>query len=276
MTKTLVPELETQVEGLGDIYTVYAPFDEALASFDNVNAERINVPMTGRDLAFARIQLGYNHSLTTNGRYIKEGNIYIPKETRILLVRDSAVLKDPIKAKNSHGKGKEFFVEGSQVSQYLDQLESSPDSPVIELKSTKSIPTNRFGQELTTLWLFEDQAAQYGQFLRDSSYDIKEVPLWFSDKAYIKSQEKPYANQLWLRRVVVDGGSYVSDDVRYFYYNNGVSGVFQKSGEASAQNFEAREEKRIESHTSTQLKKALKELKISGLEEQILSELRKH
>ncbi len=276
MSKTLAPELEAQLEGFGDIYTVYAPFYQALASFDNVNAERLNVPASGRDLAFARMKLGYNHSLTTNGRYLKEGNVYLPKGSRILLTRDSAVIKNPEDATNSHRKGREFFIEDSQVEQYLDQLGNSPDSPVIELKSTKPIPTNKFGEELATLWLFGDQAEQYGQFLRDSPYDIKEMSLWFSDKDYIKSQKNSYANQLWLHGIVGDSRSIIDGDGRDLDSNSRVSGVFQKSGEASTQNFEDREERKVETYTPVQLKNALEGLKISGLEEHILNRLRKH
>ena len=53
-----------------------------------------------------------------------------------------------------------------------------------------------------TRWAFpflKDKAKDYGLFLKEKG--ISEIPVSLADKSYVDKQEKPFATQLWLRRL---------------------------------------------------------------------------
>jgi hypothetical protein len=200
-------------------------------------------------------------SLSRYGSYIQEGNIYIPNEKGIVLVRNSPVLVSPKEATQAHRNGKEFHIDAELAHSYLDKAKSNSDEAFL-LKDRKSIPTNRFSENELTLWLFQDQAQDFGDFLANTG--INKMPLWFSSQDYFNDQEAPYANQLWL--CDLDFRSGLGGNVRYLICDGRLRGVSEKTGEASSQKTLA--------YTPKQISSALKALKISGLEEQILGKLK--
>ncbi len=188
---------EASVGGIGDIFYVSAPFDAAMKLFKK-NGLQLSI---GKDLAGARTLSDVKSSLCQNGSRIREGPLYIPKKysstdnARILLLRESLVIPNADRATNEHRKCDEFCV-AKKYAELQEQAGEGYESSVFELKSTKSIPTNRFSDEALPIWLFGANAKVYGDFLKE--HKINEMPLWFNDADYINNQSKPYANQLWL------------------------------------------------------------------------------
>ena len=205
--------LEANVKGLGEVYKVEnAPFDEALKALGDKEI------ITARDLAYARIKEGKDSSLSQNGSYIREGVVYVlNSQNKIILIRNSLILKSPKKAVQAHRKGEEYLISkklANNVSKYADDA--------ITLSNVTSIPTNRFGEDQTTAWLFNDMAKEYGLFLKDEC-DINEMLLSFDSNEYINKQKSPYANQLWLHWL--DNWSGLDGYGRFLYNGDRAHGV---------------------------------------------------
>ena len=226
----MIKTYEAKVEGLGIIHRVAKPFDEALKTIKSAKANLISV----RDLVYARIQEGSNSSLCTNGSYIKEGVVYIPDKS--LLVRNSPLLNQKLakKATDCHRNGNEFDINNKLVDKYREQAEAdknkSPEKRrVLSLnkRGNFKIPTNRFKDDELTLWLFKDQAENYGNLLEENS--INEMP------AYLTGNNKEkFANQLWLSRLSIKSELYGSSrGLSYDYWLrevlNSVEGNLQKN-----------------------------------------------
>ena len=214
---------EATVDNLGEIFYVEAPFDEALKA---LKKQKINHPITARDLAYARIQEGKHSSLSTNDSYVKEGSLFIPKsENKHYLVRNSFVLEDAAKAVDQHRHYQEYFLDKKIVDDYIQK--QSKSNALFIVKDIFPIPTYCFDQEAITNWFFQDQAKDYGLFLKDVG--IKQLSFYVNRDDYIDEQKAPFANQLWLRALdfvsnVLGGGLDLTDGVR---------GVLKESREAS-------------------------------------------
>lgn len=104
------------------------------------------------------------------------------------------------------------------------------NSEVFPLTERNAIPTNAFERDKRALWLFQDQAENYGKFLYDSG--ITEMPLYFNSEDSIR--HKKTNSQISCGCIVLEGvnRSYFGGNVRYLYYVRMVRGV-SLTGEAS-------------------------------------------
>jgi len=166
--------------------------------------------ITPEQFAQLRITNGASHRVSTNGAYTSMGNIMIPKKGRFLTPL-SLVMKNPVEATQAHRSGKEFYVSGEDAEKALE-------NSVIIPYNQSAIPTDKFGEDSIANFVFGKTAQKYGNFLKEAG--ISAMPLWFNDEKYINSQEKPFANQLWLRRL---GGGFLSG-------LSGCSGVLSYGG----------------------------------------------
>jgi len=249
-------EIEAEVQDLGIVKYVEVPFDEGAEALGADNF------ISGRNLAFARIQQGENHSLSKNGSYIREGDILIPREG-IVLVRFSYALTSPSKATEAHRQGKEFFITKKRASDYLELAKDPRDNTAFLLTDITPVPTNRFGEDARTIWLFQDKAIDYGEFLDNEGISV--MPLSFNSQDYINEQGKPYANQLWLRSL--PGGSGVVGDYWGLAHGDRVRGVFSITGKARAQ--------KIQTYTLSEVSKVLVSRGVTGaLEKEVLDGLK--
>ncbi len=232
--ETLVkPTLEAEVEGLGKVYRLNIPFDQSLESLREFG---IANPISSRDLAYARIKKGIKSSLSSNGSYTGEGFLYLKNEP-VLLDLNSPLLDLELarQAVEKNRKGK-YFLADSKI--YREQREIAEDDKSKEPKKRKvliipkresyEIPTTAFNEDELTLFLFKDQAEDYGMFLRENK--VSETSVFLFDKNYIDSQEESILTQLWLRDLVLR--SVLNGSNRNLSYNDGVRGVFEKAGEA--------------------------------------------
>jgi len=235
--------LEANVKGLGEVYKVEnAPFDKALKALGDKEI------ITARNLAYARVKEGKDSSLSQDGSYIREGVIYIPnKQNNRILVRNSLILKNPEKAVQVHRKGEEYLISKKLANEFLEYAKDSKnDSAKIILSNRSSIPTNRFGEDQTTVWLFNDIAKEYCLFLKDRG--INEISLSFDSNEYIAKQKSPYANQLWFWNLGFGSGFLGCG--RGLYVDNRVRGV----------RLERETQKIYEVYTPKQISDALKDI----------------
>lgn len=222
---------EAEVKGLGIIHRVEEPFDEALKTIKGAGA----VPITARDLAYARMREGDDSSLCTRGSYIKEGVVYIP--SKALLIRNSPLLNQKLaqEAVQVHRKSNEFHVNDKLTKKYQEQAEADknkfPEKKrilIISKRGTFEIPTNRFKDEELTLWLFEDLAEDYGDFLKNNK--INRMPVYLTS-----NNKEKFANQLWLGNLGLR--SYLNGDYRLLGFGHNVRGVLKESAAGTSQKF---------------------------------------
>ena len=233
MTTTLIkPTLEAEVEGLGEIYRIDRPFNKALESL----REQKTKVISSRELAYARIKEGGDSSLFNYGSYTREGFLYLKNEP-VLVALNSPLLDLQLAEQAFEASRKEnyFLTDKKVYEQYKEQAEQDKNKILQERKvlilpkrENYEIPTNKFNENELTLFLFKDQAENYGNFLREN--EISEMPVWLLDKNYVNSKEGSILTQLWL--LDLGNWSVVVGYYGYFVYDCRVRGVFEKPSEA--------------------------------------------
>jgi hypothetical protein len=236
MAKTLTPDTEAVIPQVGTMLYVDAPFDQATEA---IRAGGGNLA-SAYDVARARMDKGSTHSLSTYGSWVKEGFVYAPKQNP-LLVRESPLVEARLArdATNAHRAGKDFYLDDAMAKGFVSQAEEDASKPLAERRVLRfgkakdyTIPTNRFGDDEVTQFLFKDVAADYGRFLASSG--IKQMPVWFADKSGVDKSEMPFLRQLWFHWLGVDGQSGLFGSGWNLLYGNWVRGVRSSSGEAGA------------------------------------------
>ncbi len=128
------------------------------------------------EVAKARIEQGEGADISTSHGWTREGLIYLPREHDVFLT------------KNPPRLGKSWQCDEQSVMRY--QLEGSLVSAV-KVRNT-SIPTNRFGEEELTRYLFGKNAQEYGNFIKEAGIGQMHIDLM---RHYLRP-EKPFATLL--------------------------------------------------------------------------------
>ena len=248
-------ELDADVEGLGDIYSVYAPFDKALKA---IKKEKTKI-ITLEDLAYSRIKKGNESSLCTEGSFVKEAAIFeVSKvEPPPIFVSDSPILKlakEATEIYKTSGNEVEFYLTEYDLEVCLRKTKKEMKKEPRErnmfqfernhLRSEKGnshwdvyyIPTNRFGDEEITLWAFKKYAKDYGDFLRSNG--IEEMPIITAAIYYeakgpyginfgtrCDKKHLPFARQLWLADISPTNASALIAGAKVFDGSHKVCGV---------------------------------------------------
>ena len=192
---------------------VAKPFDEALTDLRTKGYEIISTAENAK----LRVSQGIDSFVSKNGNYTREGIIYTPNKTPII-VRISPILLAPAEATQAHRNGQEFYPNEIQLSQSMGQSTDSIKFPDRYIK----IPTNRFSEEALTIFLFggEANARAYGKFLK--SVGIEDIPVYAIDKSHVDKQDKPFARQLWFGRLVDGSRSSLNGNNRNLNNSNRV------------------------------------------------------
>ncbi|MFA7708386.1 MAG: hypothetical protein WCX73_05540 [Candidatus Pacearchaeota archaeon] len=220
---------------------VERPFDEAKAELESNGYHIVSL----EEFAKVRIAQGKDSHVADYGAYVKEGFLYVPQKG-IFLVRNSPILANAKEATECHKKGKEFYLTDTQVEEALTNS--------VQFKDSKSIPTNRFAEDERTAFAFGETAKVYGEFLKEAG--IKEMPVYLASL-----ENKSFARQAWLRELGDDYRSGLSGGGLYYSY--AVRGV-REIGLNNSENY-----------TPEKISLVLKNLGFSGLEKNLLKELRK-
>jgi hypothetical protein len=180
---------------------VAEPFDLAVAELRENGFDVIS----GEENTEQRILQGADADVSQNGNYIKEGSLYVKNKGRFF-TRKSLVLLNPVDATNAHRNDKEYAVTPRQVEMALGKI--GVDSVKVPYNK-KPIPTNRFGEDPITVFMFGKQAQLYGDFLGEyfkANEKPQEMGLFLDGKEYVKSQPSDYANQGWVQGLGDDSG----------------------------------------------------------------------
>ena len=193
---------------------VIAPFNQAKRTLE----ERGYRVISARDNAFLRIQQGRDHRVSKNGNWTREGFLYLPKR-EVYLTKNSPIMDNPEQATEANRRGDWFCLTDEQI----DKARSNSC-----LITRKKIPTDRFGEEEMTRFLFEDQAEAYGNFLRDNN--LKNMAIWLAN-----TESKPFATQPWFDDLGRWSGLVGGYGLLGCY--GALRGVKNITGEASSRNF---------------------------------------
>jgi hypothetical protein len=184
--------------------------------------------MTAQQMSQVIMQTPYDDILRA-GTLIKEGSLYIPNKIEMtnIWLRESLTLQNPSKATDAHKNMVAYAPEKFRVEEFLEQIGKDNYLVLNEIYAS-SVPTYRFGDDPRMIWLYKDQAKEYGLFLQ--YIGIKKVEI-LSDNS--NNPKLPSANQLrisWSGHShntssgKWEGSQYISSDTS-LYYTKHIIGV---------------------------------------------------
>jgi len=231
------------------------------------------------DLIKAKNSLQFEE-LWQNGAYVSTTLDYSPENPVILIADNSDLLnlKNAKKAVEAHSSGQELYTTQAKYDAHLKQAEKeSKKSPedrslfILPKRDTFNITSQNYFDVLRFLAQDPKQAEKYLNKLSEKGIDS--LRFYLVDKDYVDKQSAPFERQLWSHRLVGRSGL---DGGRSLDYGDGRAvSVSPLLGEArGAQKIS--EKSKVETYTPKQLASTLKRLKITGLEENILNDLRKN
>jgi len=209
-------QIETRVNDLGNIFCcIDSAFDDASKAVLKKSTELISA----RDLAYTTIQDAKTKSDRRDiplmySSFVKEGSLFVPNAVnRRIWLRESLVLQNPSDAVKAHSQNNEYFPENFKIEEYLEKIGKdnylilSNDvyaEIIIGVKGYRggnsfSIPTHRFGEDDRTVWLFKDQAKEYGELLNGLGINYIDTSMYggrYNTYRQIDCQKAPFANQL--------------------------------------------------------------------------------
>ena len=193
---------------------IEASFDEAKEALEKKGYEIISL----QENAKLRIQEGKNSHISREGNFVKEGIISIPKKGNFL-TKNSPVLKNPREAYEAHGYFKsEFYISNKEVEKAMQNSVQVPYNKF-------SVPTNRFGQDKITVFVFGETAKEYGKFLKEAG--ISKMSLYFHFEHDVNNKKQAFANQLWLNSL--KGGSSALFSDKDLSYGHPIRGIKKTS-----------------------------------------------
>lgn len=256
-------EYVAEIKGLGKAYRCFAPFDEQLKAFREVG---IRHPISVRDTAYARLQ-----GNLMQGTRTAHAPIYAPNENGVL-VRTSPLVTNLRKAKKatqSH-RGRHYFTQPLEIYEKVVEQAEKDSSKEPEKRKAVVLPSRQnFDVDRDSeiaRFLFQDTREEYFDEFRKGN----NICFYNLNQDTIDSQEGAIVNYLWFGSTdydsVLDGDNWsLRDAYRTF-------GVLRDGEDICSQKFVKQQ---VESYTPAEIRKVLKNLKISGLEKQIISQLRK-
>ncbi len=178
----------------GEISTVYAPFDQALSE---LRSSGMRYPITARDLADARIQLGSSNLVSRDGSFTREGFAYAKGEP-VLLALQSPLLRKQLteQAVQANRRGNYFLTSNLEVYEKLraqaekDKNKSPDKRKVIILPKKTNFDVTK--QDDVAKGLLKDQTDDFFDFIKQES-----VKTYLVSPNTVNSQNGTLLTQLW-------------------------------------------------------------------------------
>ena len=220
MTEILIDTNRPEVKSA----VVYAPFDEAKKLLEDKGYSIISL----EEIATLRILEGPLADISKTASRTREGFLYVPGKGSFI-TKKSPIMQNPVEARREHRAERQYFLTDEQVGQSLEDSVQISEKP-----ENLMIPTDRFGKNEITKYLFGRIAGQYGRFLRRN--DVTEMPIWASDAQSILS-DRPFARQMNIGNLVPmsdrSGLSGDWDDPKYGDLGRELRGIYKQPEKAN-------------------------------------------
>lgn len=170
--------------------SVEGPFYEGLSRLENQGYRVISLEENAR----LRMQEGGDSYASKNHNWVREGEIYIPKNNSTYITKNSPIISNFEKAIKYDKSQEYFYLANKQIETLLQ------DSVKIHPNSKLEIPTDRFDEEEVTNFCFGEVAKDYGLFLKDLGVSQMEIGVT-GEKVCDYSGYPPFANQLYMDKI---------------------------------------------------------------------------
>lgn len=161
-------------------YIDYVPFDVGKEALEKGGyPEIISLEYNAR----LRMSEGKNAFISRKGNCVREGLLWVPKESRYFLTKRSPIIKNPNEATNMNRCGLEYELTNEQVEMALED-----SVKILEV----NIPTKRFEEYPETMFAFGHFAEDYGLFLADVG--IENIPICLQSP---HDKHKAWIRQVW-------------------------------------------------------------------------------
>jgi hypothetical protein len=179
-------------------HSAYAgpPFDSAKEALEKAGFPVVSIKIN----SILRMQLNLNFRFLWPGNRVREAAVYFPDF--VALTKNSPIMEDPKGAVQANNEGSEFFPTEEQLERALADCIKLP-------YGFKSIPLDRLAEYPAGVFLFEEVAKDYADFLRPHT---QELPFYFMKQNYFKEKARPFARQILFKgleaRSLIDCGGY--------------------------------------------------------------------
>ena len=156
------------------------------------------------------------------GNWTREGVLYLPQKGKFL-TKDSPILQNPREAVQQYIKRPRiaWIPTEEQIERALQDSIQIPKEYVQE----QLIPTNIFGENPVTKYVFGSAADDYGKFLREAR--IKNMRIITEPQDYVNQLGKPLMLPIYFGSLTSD--SFVDGSTHWCFVNNGnLRGVKEK------------------------------------------------
>ncbi len=223
------PVVESQGKS-GKILRVNAPFDEALPALKQSGCK---YPISARDLAYARMEKGKEHSLNTNGSYTKHGFLYLKGENPLVAL-NSPLLESSlaIHATQANRDGRYFSTPNEQMYEKFAKIAEQDKSKEPEKRRVLVLPSSQNftisqSQNFDVLrGVLKDVAKQYLEF------NGQDIPVYLVGDDVVGKQKGTLLTQMWFRWLDSDNRSALDGNYWDLNYIDRVRGV-SSAGEAT-------------------------------------------
>ena len=240
----------------GKLHSAYAAglaFDKAKLALESEGYRVVSL----EEQAGLRVQEGIGSIVSQRGNWVREAFIFVPNKG-FFLTKSSPIMANAREATKCNRNHKEFYLNEEQIEKAL------ADS----VKAVHArIPTWRFSEEEIISFAFGENAEPYGKFLKDNGIDG--VKFYLPD-----AQDKSFARPAWFYAANRDQKSTIFGERYLNYYQDSVLGV-RESANPGDVSVARKTGARVETYTSEDIQRALRELGFSGLEKQLFKKLHK-
>ncbi|MBI2629114.1 hypothetical protein HYW74_03455 [Candidatus Pacearchaeota archaeon] len=203
-----------------------APFD---AGKELIEIEGFYIPSADEN-ARLRIQEGENAFCSNNGNWVKEGPLYLRRDNTRLL-RTGLPYLHPREATEAHKTGEYTSLEKEDIEKGREEGLKVKNSD-LDKGGLIKMPTDSLGSDKYGLWFFggekgtdaekSKRAQNYGDFLLNSRFEIKDISIKL-DKQEYTDKIGDHASQLWFNRL--DNRSELNGSNWFLHFDSGVRGV---------------------------------------------------
>lgn len=204
-----------------------------------------------------RVREGIDSEVCTEGNYVMEGVLYVP-DRGIFLTKKSPIIEA------YRNRDREWSVFDMAFPIFQDQVEDAlTNSFKISDGGTcqdinKLIPLEEIPDNPLCVWAFGKSAKDYSELLKEAGHREMRFWGWHHFEGNSKNSIRPYAKQIFFNPVSKLNFWHDIYSAGFTIYNSRVRGV-----------------KNIEEHYSpAQISQTLEKLRLSGLEEKLLSNLK--